>query len=125
MLGRVAIVGDERAHNTALALSLVEQLVARDVAAIVVDRNGDLAGYAQHDWWQRSPDPERARALAAKLDVRLFTPGRAAGSPLALPVVPDLANVAEPERDRVVQRAARGLATIATSARCNLAMSGS
>jgi hypothetical protein len=112
VLGHAAIVGDERAHNAALALSLIEQLVAHDTAAIVVDRNGDLSGHAQPDWWQRSSDPERARALAARLDVRLFTPGRAAGGPLALPVVPDLAKVAEPERDRVVQRAARGLAAI-------------
>jgi hypothetical protein len=112
ILEHTAIVGDERVTNTTLALNLIEQVLIRDIAVIVVERQGDLAGHAQHDWWQRSPEPDRARALAAALDVRLFTPGATAGCPLALSIVPDLAHVAEHDRDRVVQRAARGLAAI-------------
>jgi hypothetical protein len=107
-----AIVGDERATNVTLALNVVEQLLERDVAVVLVDRHGDLAGHARPDWWRRSADPDRAHALAARLDVRLFTPGLAAGRPLALSVVPELSQVADHERDRAVQRAARDLAAI-------------
>lgn len=112
LLQHVAIAGDERAANTRLVLNVIEQALERDVAVIAVDRQGDLAGYARPDWWQRSSDPERARRLAERLDVRLFTPGSAAGRSLALPVVPDLAHVPDHERDRAVQRAASGLAAI-------------
>lgn len=112
LLQHTAIVGDERATNAMLAVNVVEQLLERDVAVIVVDRHGDLAGHARHDWWRRAQDPDRAHALAARLDVRLFTPGIAAGRPLALSVVPDLAQIADHERDRAMQRAARDLAAV-------------
>jgi ABC-type cobalamin/Fe3+-siderophores transport system ATPase subunit len=115
LLRHTGILGSSGSGKTTLALNLIEQVLERDVAVILVDRKGDLAGYAKPDWWKRTAEPERARALAARIDVRLFTPGTSGGRPLALSVVPDLQNVPEHERDRMVQYAANALAAMMDS----------
>ncbi len=107
-----AIFGGPESGKTTLALSVIEQALEHDVAAVLVDRKGDLAGYAKPDWWQHTSDPERARRLAERIDVRLFTPGAHRGRPLSLAVVPALAQVPEPERERMVQYAAQALAAM-------------
>jgi Type IV secretion-system coupling protein DNA-binding domain len=107
-----AIFGGPESGKTTLALSLIEQALERDVAAVLVDRKGDLAGYAKPDWWQHTANPERARRLAERIDVRLFTPGAHRGRPLSLAVVPALAQVPEAERERMVQHAAQALAAM-------------
>ncbi|HEX4418197.1 MAG TPA: ATP-binding protein, partial [Kofleriaceae bacterium] len=112
LLRHTGILGSSGSGKTTLALNLIEQVLERNVAVILVDRKGDLAGYAKTDWWKRTAEPERARALAARLDVRLFTPGTSGGRPLALSVVPDLQHVPEHERDRMVQYAANALAAM-------------
>ena len=45
---------------TALALTLIEQALERDVPVILLDRRGDLSGYANPAWWQRAGDRARA-----------------------------------------------------------------
>lgn len=110
LLRHIGILGSSGSGKTTLALNLLEQLLDRDVAVVLVDRKGDLAGYARPDWWQRTADPARAKRLADKLDVRLFTPGARAGRPLALSIVPDLTALPEHERERMVQFAASSLA---------------
>jgi len=112
LLRHTGILGSAGGGNTGLALNLVEQALERDVAVILVDHKGDLAGYARPDWWQHAAEPERARRLAEQVDVRLFTPGLRDGRPLALPVVPDLAHVPDHERERIVQGAASALAAM-------------
>ncbi|HWO20512.1 MAG TPA: hypothetical protein VNO30_17200 [Kofleriaceae bacterium] len=107
-----AIFGSPESGKTTLALGLIEQALERDVAAVLVDRKGDLAGYAKPDWWQHTANPERARRLAERIDVRLFTPGAHRGRPLSLTVVPSLAQVPAPEHERMVQHAAHALAAM-------------
>lgn len=110
LLRHAAVLGGPGSGKTTLALNLIEQALERGIPAVLIDRKGDLAGYARPGWWQHTADPERARRLAERIDVRLFTPGAHRGRPLSLPVVPDLAGVPEHERDRMVQQAAHALA---------------
>lgn len=112
LLRHLGILGSSGSGKTTLALNLLEQLLERDIAVVLVDRKGDLAGYAKPDWWTRADDPARAKRLADKLDVRLFTPGSRAGRPLSLPVVPELNALPEHERERMVQYAASSLAAM-------------
>jgi uncharacterized protein DUF87/AAA ATPase-like protein len=112
LLRHTGILGSSGSGKTTLALNLIEQILERDVAVILVDRKGDLAGYAKPDWWKHTADPERARKLAERIDVRLFTPGTRGGRPLSLSVVPDLDQIPDHERGRMVQYAANALAAM-------------
>jgi GTPase SAR1 family protein len=112
MLRHTGILGSSGSGKTTLALNLIEQALERDVAVVLIDRKGDLAGYARADWWRTTADPARARRIAERVDVRLFTPGTRGGRPLSLPVVPELDNVPAHERDRMVQYAAQALAAM-------------
>jgi hypothetical protein len=112
MLRHTGILGSSGSGKTTLALNLIEQLLERGVAVVLVDRKGDLAGYAKPDWWKQAADSERARRLADRLDVRLFTPGTRGGRPLSLTVVPDLQQIPDHERDRMVQYSANALAAM-------------
>jgi len=111
-LRHMGILGTSGGGKTTLALNLIEQLLERDIPVVLVDRKGDLAGYARHGWWRDAADPTRAEALAGRLDVRLFTPGMIAGRPLAFGVVPDLDGVPAHDRGRLVQYAALALAAM-------------
>lgn len=110
LLRHTGVLGSSGSGKTTLALNLLEQVLERDVPVIMVDRKGDLSGYAKPDWWRHTADPERARKLAERLDVRLFTPGARIGRPLALSVIPDLEQVPEHERDRMIGYSAQALA---------------
>ena len=112
LLRHTGILGSSGSGKTTLALNLIEQVLERDVAVILVDRKGDLAGYARPDWWAHAANPERARKLADQIDVRLFTPGTRGGRPLSLSAVPDLQHIPAHERDRMVQYAANALAAM-------------
>lgn len=112
LLRHTGVLGSPGSGKTTLALNLIEQVLERDVAVVLVDRKGDLAGYAKPGWWQGTSDPERARRLAERIDVRLFTPGTRGGRPLSLSVVPELDHIPEHERDRMVQYAANALAAM-------------
>lgn len=112
LLRHTGILGSSGSGKTTLALNLIEQALERNVAVVLVDRKGDLAGYARPDWWKQAADPERARRLADRLDVRLFTPGTRGGRPLSLSVVPDLQHIPDHERARMVQYSANALAAM-------------
>jgi hypothetical protein len=112
LLRHTGILGSPGSGKTTLALNLIEQVLERDVAVVLIDRKGDLAGYARPDWWKTTSDPERARQLADRIDVRLFTPGTRGGRPLSLTAIPDLDRIPEHERDRMVQYAANALAAM-------------
>lgn len=112
LLRHTGVLGSSGSGKTTLALNLVEQALERDVAIVMLDRKGDLAGYARPDWWQLTEDPERARKLAEHIDVRLFTPGTRGGRPLSISVVPDLSNVPEHERDRMIRYSAQALGSM-------------
>ncbi|ATB34187.1 helicase HerA-like domain-containing protein [Melittangium boletus] len=115
MMRHSAFLGGTGSGKTTAALNLVEQLLLRGIPAILVDRKGDLAGYAREEAW-RTPleDPrldERRRLLLEHVDVALYTPGRSDGRPLAIPVVPrGLEALSAEERDQAVTQAADAIA---------------
>lgn len=109
-----AFIGSPGSGKTTAALALIEQLLLRGVPAVLLDRKGDLARYADPTAWTvppldptRTPDRDRLRAA---LDVRLFTPGAAAGRPLGLPVVPPgFGDLPEADREQFARYAAAAL----------------
>ncbi|HMG57011.1 MAG TPA: hypothetical protein VK601_26110 [Kofleriaceae bacterium] len=112
LLGHVGILDGNGSARLAAAANLVEQLLARGVPAIVLDRTGEMCGYARPDWWQRSDHSSRACRLAERIDVRLFTPGARGGRPLSVAVIPDLSRVPATEHVRTVRLAAEAVAAM-------------
>ncbi|MBC7975459.1 MAG: AAA family ATPase [Myxococcales bacterium] len=111
----VAVVDGVGSGRIAAALNLVEQALERGMPTILVDRTGEMSGYARPGWWQRSPDPARARQLSEQIDVRLFTPGVRGGRPLSLAVAPALARVPPADHDREIRLAAAAVMARARS----------
>ncbi len=109
-----AFLGGSGSGKTTLALNVVEQLLLQGIPAILVDRKGDLAGYANDAVWTRPLDDprrsERRALLRERLDVALFTPGHPHGRPLAIPIVPDgLDSLSEFDRKQATQLAGDAL----------------
>jgi hypothetical protein len=112
-----AFLGGTGSGKTTAALNLIEQLLARDIPAVMLDRKGDLCRYADPAAWGR-PLPDEAltarrQALRDRLDVELFTPGEPNGRPLVLPVVPPAFDqLPEADRERFAQYAAAALGSM-------------
>jgi Helicase HerA, central domain len=105
----VAVLGSSGSGKTTAALNLVEQLLERGISALLVDRKGDLARYADAAWWEGS---DLRRRLRDRIDVALYTPGAAHGRPLRIPVIPALADATTQDRDQLARFAAGGLAAM-------------
>ncbi len=89
-----AFLGGSGSGKTTLALSLIEQLLLRGVPAVLIDRKGDLASYANPDVWRANDGdtPERRadrEKLADAIDVAVYTPGRASGRPISITLLPN------------------------------------
>ncbi|MET0407124.1 MAG: helicase HerA-like domain-containing protein [Hyphomicrobium sp.] len=89
-----AFLGGSGSGKTTLALSLIEQLLLRGVPAVLIDRKGDLASYANPDVWRANDNetPERRaerEKLADAIDVAVYTPGRASGRPISITLLPN------------------------------------
>lgn len=117
LIQHAAFLGGTGSGKTTAALNLIEQLLARDVPAVLLDRKGDLCRYAESAAWDRPlGDPIRAaarQALRDKLDVAVFTPGEPKGRPLVLPVVPPgFDQLQEADRERFAQYAAAALGSM-------------
>jgi hypothetical protein len=88
-----AYLGGSGSGKTTLALSIIEQLLLRGIPAVLIDRKGDLASYANPDVWrfndteysERRADREK---LADAIDVAVYTPGRASGRPISITLLP-------------------------------------
>ncbi len=88
-----AFLGGSGSGKTTLALSLIEQLLLRGIPAVLIDRKGDLASYANPDVWRseindladRRADREK---LADAIDVAVYTPGRSSGRPISITLLP-------------------------------------
>lgn len=110
-----AFLGMTGSGKTTLALGLLEQVLLQGTPVLMVDRKGDLAGYARPETWSRNiADPimaARQKALAEKIDVALYTPGHPEGRPLAIGVAPDgLSEMSPFERDEAAAQAAQAIA---------------
>jgi hypothetical protein len=102
-----ALLGGSGSGKTTLAMVLVEQLLLRGVPAILVDRKGDLCGYAERD----VPLDEPRRRLAEAVDVAVYTPGNPHGRPLSIGIVPaGLGQLPAFEREQMARYAASALA---------------
>lgn len=89
-----AVLGGSGSGKTTLALSLIEQLLLRGVPAILIDRKGDLASYANPDVWRANESDYSDRRgdrekLADSIDVAVYTPGRASGRPISITLLPN------------------------------------
>jgi len=112
-----AFLGGTGSGKTTAALNLIEQLLARGVPAVLLDRKGDLCRYADPTAWDRPlghlARVASRRALRDKLDVALFTPGEPKGRPLALSVVPPgFDQLHQADRERFAQYAAAALGSM-------------
>lgn len=110
-----AFLGGTGSGKTTLALTMVEQLLLRGIPVTMIDRKGDLAGYARPRMWHSTDgDPRMAslrESLARRADVQLFTPGHPGGRPLAIGVIPEGVGELGPfERNEAVAQAAQALA---------------
>lgn len=88
-----AFLGGSGSGKTTLALSLIEQLLLRGIPAVLIDRKGDLASYANPEVWKSndSETPERRaerEKLADAIDVAVYTPGRTSGRPISITLLP-------------------------------------
>ena len=88
-----AFLGGSGSGKTTLALSLIEQLLLRGIPAVLIDRKGDLASYANPDVWRSNENetPERRaerEKLADAIDVAVYTPGRSSGRPISITLLP-------------------------------------
>jgi hypothetical protein len=112
-----AFIGGSGSGKTTAALNLIEQLLARGIPAVLLDRKGDLCRYGSQAAWQETlSDPKRAatgQALLDKLDVAVYTPGEPHGRPLALPIVPPgFDQLPEADRERFALYAAAALGSM-------------
>jgi hypothetical protein len=110
-----AFLGGSGSGKTTIALNIVEQLLLQGIPTILVDRKGDLAGYASESFWTRPLEDarraERRALLHEQLDVALFTPGHPHGRPLSIPIVPEgLASLSDYDRQQATRHAAEALA---------------
>jgi hypothetical protein len=110
-----ALLGGPGSGKTTIALNLIEELLLRGVPALLVDRKGDLCGYARAASWERplaDPEQEARRArLRAAVDVAVYTPGEPRGRPLSITLVPaGLGRLGAHERGQVARYAAAALA---------------
>jgi GTPase SAR1 family protein len=114
LCSHAAFLGSTRSGKTTLALNVIEQLALRGIPAILVDRKGDLAGYARDDLWEKPQANLALREiglnLRQRIDVALFTPGSSKGRQLAISVIPsELTGLNEEEREQAARHAADAL----------------
>ena len=89
-----AFLGGSGSGKTTLALSIIEQLLLRGIPAVLIDRKGDLASYANPDVWRADLNDSAERKanrekLADAIDVAVYTPGRASGRPISITLLPN------------------------------------
>ena len=89
-----AVLGGSGSGKTTLALSIIEQLLLRNIPAVLIDRKGDLCSYANPDVWRHNENEMQERRgdrekLADAIDVAVYTPGRASGRPISITLLPN------------------------------------
>jgi len=110
-----AILGGSGSGKTTLALGLVEQLLLSGVPAILVDRKGDLCGYASEEAWTEPLDDAalaaRRERLRAEVLPAVYTPGNPTGRPLSISIAPaGLGLLGSFERGQIARFSASALA---------------
>jgi len=75
-----AFLGGTGSGKTTLALSIIEQLLENGIPAILIDRKGDLCGYAKD------------KSLLPNVKTTIYTPGNPDGNPVSISLIPQSAN---------------------------------
>lgn len=92
LCAHAAFLGGTGSGKTTLALGVVEQLLLEGIPVLLLDRKGDLCGYASDAAWTAPlGDPareEQRRSLRERIAPALYTPGNAAGRPLGITLLP-------------------------------------
>ena len=110
-----AVLGGSGSGKTTLALSVIENLLMRGVPVVLIDRKGDLCSYANPDVWRDNPSEDPARqqarkALADKVDVAVYTPGRTSGRPINITLLPNgIGELPEHEQEMLASVSAAAL----------------
>lgn len=110
-----AFLGGSGSGKTTLALNVIEQLLLRGVPALLLDRKGDLCGYARPEVWtaplEDSNRAKRRAQLQSRIDVAVYTPGNAEGRALSIPLAPNKREqMPTADREEVAQYSAAALA---------------
>jgi len=113
-LTHAAFLGSTKSGKTTLALNILEHLLEQGIPVLMLDRKGDLCGYADAEFWQADAGDAarnaRKRRLRERVEVSVFTPGEQRGRSLALPIVPSgLGELPAHERGIAAQAAASAL----------------
>jgi hypothetical protein len=112
----VAILAGSGSGKTVLLRRIVEEAALLGIPAIVLDTNNDLARLG--DQWPSPPaewteeDSSEAADYRRRVKVAIWTPGRNAGRPMSLALLPDFAALGddEDERGQAIQMARATLA---------------
>jgi hypothetical protein len=111
-----AFLGGSGSGKTTLALCLIEQLLMRHVPVVLIDRKGDLGGYADPAFWTKAisgGQSDLRERLKAAADVWLYTPGHPEGNPLAIPLIPEgLHEMTSFEQRTLAQHASNALGSM-------------
>jgi hypothetical protein len=100
----VAILAGSGSGKTVLLRRIVEEAALLGIPAIVLDTNNDLARFG--DQWPSPPDgwteedSSKAADYRRHVDVTIWTPGRNAGRPMSLALLPDFAGLGDDEDER-------------------------
>jgi Helicase HerA, central domain len=100
----VAILAGSGSGKTVLLRRIVEEAALLGIPAIVLDTNNDLARLG--DQWPSPPDgwtqedSRKAADYCHRVEVAIWTPGRNAGRPMSLALLPDFAGLGDDEDER-------------------------
>ncbi len=100
LIRHTAVLGSPGSGKTVLACNLVEQILARGIPVILVDRKGDLCSYLKDSSWntllENRDDELRRSSLRDSVRMALYTPGHLTGRPLSIPALPEGLNELPP-----------------------------
>lgn len=110
----VALLGGSGSGKTTVALNLIERLLLQGIPAVLVDRKGDLCGYAKDEFWNQpafnEASAERKQQLREAVNVSVYTPGNPQGRGLSIPLVPEgLGELSSFDRELVANYSASAL----------------
>jgi len=94
------IIGGSGSGKTTLALRILEDLLMRGIPVVMIDRKGDLSGYADlqnhnGDFWKK---------FYNLVDVNLYTPGRNDGKSLRMDLLPEVISDSVDEKLAMIQQ---------------------
>jgi len=108
-------LGGTGSGKTTVALNIIEQLLLRGIPAILIDRKGDLCGYAKQTLFQKQASTKnlekRKTNFNEKVEVEIYTPGNPQGKGLSISIIPEgLAKLREFERDQIARFTSEAIA---------------